>query len=280
MFLYPRCMTKCYIEDWIVINPVILTKIAFWVITIATATLFLKRRKINSRNRLLFLVAGTIVFGFVYGQLSPLNPNPMSIFINLLLNLKGLPVPVPIQLSLVMLIIMLVFVTASNRSICGWGCQLGLIQDALYRVPAPKFNVSKKVTLWTRVLFFCVFAGLLFFSGLNILGLMDPFGVFQLSLSSISGLTITGVVLVSMMFYRPWCRFLCPFGLVGLVAEQFSFYRPRINRDECVNCMQCVKACPTGAMQDFYEENRFHNDCYACGECIQACKINVLNWSN
>ncbi len=260
-------------------NPILLIKLALWVITIATSTLLLKRRKITSRIRLLFLIAGIIVFGFVFGRLSTLNPNPMSLLGNVVLNLKGAPVPVPLQLSLVMLTVMLVFVVVSNRSICGWGCQLGLLQDTLYHIPSGKVNVPKKVTLWTRVLFFSLFVVLLFFSGLNILGLLDPFGVFQLSLTAISGLTLSGIVLSSVVFYRPWCRFFCPFGLAGLVAEQFSFYRPRVNRDACIDCMQCVKACPTGAMGDFYEENRFHNDCYACGECIQACKVNALTWS-
>jgi len=260
------------------VNLITLSKVALWTITIVASTILLKGKKITSRNRFGFLIIGTIIFGFIYGQLSPLNPNPMSLLNNLLLNLKGIPLPVPIQLSGLMLLLMLVFVVISNKSICGWGCQLGLLQDALYRVPTPKFNVSKKVTAITRILFFTVFMALLFYSGMNILGLMDPFGLFQLSLTTISGLTLLSVTLASIVFYRPWCRFLCPFGLTGLVVEQFSLFRPRINRDKCVNCMQCVEACPTGAMKDFFDENSFHNDCFACGACIQACKFNALNW--
>lgn len=260
-------------------DPILLTKLALWIITISASTWLLAKGKINKKNRLLFLIAGTIIFGFVYGQLSPLNPNPMSMVINLILNLKGLPVPVPLQLSIVMLAVMLLMVVASNRSICGWGCQLGLLQDALYRVPVKKWNVSKQVTLWTRLVFFIGFTGLVFLKGLNILGLLNPFGVFQLNLTLISGILFLLIVIASTFFYRPWCRFLCPFGLVGLFAEQFSVYHPRINEDKCVNCMQCVKACPTEAMKDFYEKNQFHNDCYACGACIEACKVDALKWA-
>ena len=272
-------MIKCHItRDASMVNLITLSKIALWTITIVASTILLKGKKITSRNRFGFLIIGTIIFGFIYGQLSPLNPNPMSLLNNLLLNLKGVPLPVPIQLSGLMLLLMLVFVVISNKSICGWGCQLGLLQDALYRVPTPKFNVSKKVTAITRILFFTTFMALLFYSGMNILGLMDPFGLFQLSLTTISGLTLLSVTLASIVFYRPWCRFLCPFGLTGLVVEQFSLFRPRVDRDKCVNCMQCVEACPTGAMKDFFDENSFHNDCFACGACIQACKFNALNW--
>jgi len=278
-YIFLSCMIKCHItRDASMVNLITLSKVALWTITIVASTILLKGKKITSRNRFGFLIIGTIIFGFIYGQLSPLNPNPMSLLNNLLLNLKGVPLPVPIQLSGLMLLLMLVFVVISNKSICGWGCQLGLLQDALYRVPTPKFNVSKKVTAITRILFFTVFTALLFYSGMNILGLMDPFGLFQLSLTTISGLTLLSVTLASIVFYRPWCRFLCPFGLTGLVVEQFSLFRPRINRDKCVNCMQCVETCPTGAMKDFFDKNSFHNDCFACGACIQACKFNALNW--
>jgi polyferredoxin len=175
---------------------------------------------------------------------------------------------------------MLILVVASNRSICGWGCQLGLLQDALYRLPSKKVNTSRHKTLWTRVLFFIGFIGLLFLNGLNILGVLNPFAIFQLNITLINGVVLLGIALGSVFFYRPWCRFLCPFGLVGLVAEQFSVFHPRINDEKCVNCMQCVKACPTGAMRDFYEKNQFHNDCYACGACIEACKVGAIKWKN
>lgn len=260
-------------------NPVLLTKLALWLATITIATWLLKKRKINKENRLWFLITGTLVFGFIYGQLTPLNPNPMSMVTNLILSIKGLPIPVPLQLSVLLLAGMLLLVIASNRSICGWGCQLGLLQDALHRIPSMKVNVSKKVTLWTRVVFIIVFIGLLFFNGMNILGVLDPFGVFQLNLTLISGAVFLGIAVASVFFYRPWCRVFCPFGLVGLFAEQFSLYRPRINEDACVDCMQCTRACPTGAMKDFYEKNRFHNDCYACGACLESCKVNALKWS-
>jgi len=260
-------------------NPILLTKLALWIITTGITTWLLAERRINNKNRLLFLIAGTIVFGFIYSHLSPLNPNPMSMVTNLLLNSRGLPVPVPLQLSLIMLLLMLLLVIASNRSICGWGCQLGLLQDALHRIPSRKFNVPKQTTFWTRLMFFIGIIGLLFLNDMNILGFLDPFSVFHLNLTVINGLVVLGVALGSVFFYRPWCRFLCPFGLLGLVAEQVSFLRPRIDEGKCVNCMLCVEACPTGAMKDFYEKNQFHNDCYTCGACIEACKVEAIKWS-
>ena len=260
------------------INPVLLSKLVLWTVSIIAATYLLKSKKLGVKTRLALLLVGTLVFGFVYGQLSPLNPNPMTMVTNILLNLGGFQVQVPLQLSVIMLALMLVFTVVSNRSICGWGCQLGLLQDALYHLPAPKFNVSRKVTLVTRIIFLAFIVVLLFVMGLNIIGVIDPFKVFQLNLTLVSGVVVLGVLLGSVFFYRPWCRFLCPFGLVGLAAEQFSLYRPRVDGEKCVGCMQCVKACPTGAMKDFYDGEGLHNDCYACGRCVQACKVDALGW--
>ncbi len=261
-------------------NIILPIKLGLWIITITVATWLLKEGKLTKKKRLWFLIAGTLLFGFIYGQLiTRLNPNPMGITTNLILNIKGIPIPVSIQNSILMLTLMLILVIASNRSICGWGCQLGLLQDALYHAPSKKVNTSKNVTLWTRVVFFVAFVGLLFLYGFNIIGVLDPFRVFQLDLTIISGLMFLGVAVSSIFFYRPWCRFLCPFGLVGLIAEQFSFYRPRVNEGKCVNCLQCVEACPTGAMKDFYEKKQFSNDCYACGACIEACKFDAVNWT-
>jgi polyferredoxin len=226
------------------------------------------------------MIVGIIFFGFVYSQLSPLNPNPISIIVNFFANITGAYVPVPFNLSILMLLGMILLVIVSNRIICGWGCQLGLLQDSLYRISqSKKLNTSKYVTLWTRVGFFLLFLGLLFFRDLNLLSLLDPFSIFKLSLSTASGILIIGIITSSVFFYRPWCRFFCPFGLAGLVVEQWSLYRPRIDEESCSDCMQCVKACPSGAMQGFYFEEEFHNDCFACGECIDSCKVGALSWS-
>ena len=88
-----------------------------------------------------------------------------------------------------------------------------------------------------------------------------------------------GVLVVSLFIYRPWCRFLCPFGLVGWLVEQISLFRPRIDREECKECQLCVKACPSRAMADIYAGKKTHADCFACGACIQACPQNdALGW--
>jgi len=260
------------------IDPIIISKLALWVLTITAATTLLRRKLMTGRTRTIMLVAGVLVFGFLYGQLSPLNPNPMTSIGNLILSVIGMPVTVPLTMMVVLVVLLLGLTIVSNRSICGWGCQLGLLQDLLYRAPVPKREVSLRVSLVTRTVFLVTLVAGALVWGVNLLGVINPFGVFQMQLSLVSGAVLLIIVGSSLVVYRPWCRLFCPFGLAGWAAEQFSLLKPTVDREACTGCQACVKACPSGAMENFYGDDKVHTDCFACGACIEACKFDALDW--
>jgi len=110
------------------INPLLISKFILWIAVIVAATLLLRRRKVTSKLRLVFLIGGVLLFGLVYGLLTQggLNPNPVFSVRNLL---TAVLVKHQLLLPIVaMLVILLLAVFVSNKSICGWGCQLGLLQ--------------------------------------------------------------------------------------------------------------------------------------------------------
>ncbi len=265
--------------DQMSLNPLILVKFVLWIATIVAATLLLRRRKVSAKVRLAFLVGGVVVFGFLFGLLIPsgLNPNPVASLRTLLsstLVRQQLVIPVAIMLTL-----LLVAVWVSNKSICGWACQLGLLQDLLYRAPLPKWKPPFWLANGVRILALLGLVGGLLVSGLDWIGVIDPFQLFSFNFTwAIAGFSFL-VLVASLFIYRPWCRFLCPFGLVGWLVEQVSLLRPRIDRDLCKKCKLCVKACPSGAMADFYADAKIHADCFACGACIAACpQRGALEW--
>ena len=261
------------------VNPLILTKFVLWVAIAVAATVLVTRRKMTARTRLLFVIAGTLILGFAYGALLAPAPNP-----NPVASLRSFMQGLLVQHKLVgpialMLVILLVLTWVSNKAICGYGCQLGLLQDLLHRVPLPKWQPPFWVSNTIRIIAFVGLMGSLIASGLDWIGLIDPFRLFQFDLTLPVALASGAVLAASLVTYRPWCRFLCPFGLVGWIVEQVSRFRPRINRDACKGCKACVRACPSGAMRDFYAGARIHADCFACGACIEACKMEgALQW--
>lgn len=273
------------------ISPLVLAKFLLWLGVVAVATALLSRRRVTARVRLTFLAGGTLVFGFLFGLLTQaggLDPNPVFSVRSLMRSLLGAQAGA-LQMAgraqqLVapvagMLLVLLGLVWASNKSLCGWGCPLGLLQDLLYRLRLPKWRPSFRLSNSVRLVAFGALVVGLAVAGLDWIGWIDPFQIFGLHLSAAIGV-FAGLLLVASIFvYRPWCQFLCPFGLLGWVVEQFSLLRPRIDRQLCRKCQLCVKACPTSAMADFYAGSKLHADCFACGACLMACpREGALRW--
>lgn len=260
-------------------NLLLLIKLLLWVATVAFATYLLQRRKVSTRVRFLMLAAGVLVFGVIYGFLVQGGPNPSPV-----LSLRGVLSSAVVKHTVVlpllgMLIALLVIGIVSNKSLCGWGCQLGLLQDLLFRVPTPKWKPPFWLSNSVRILAFATLIGGMAWATFDWIAPVDPFLLFS-SKWVISALLFVGVLLLASLFiYRPWCQFLCPFGLVSWVLEQVSILRPRVDHDECLGCKNCVSACPTGAMAAFYEDKKVHADCFSCGACIAACpRDKALMW--
>jgi polyferredoxin len=260
-------------------NPLILVKFILWIAAIAVAAILLRRRKVSPGVRLAFLVGGILVFGFFFGALIPggNNPNPVASLRALLTSALVRRQIVPP--AAVLLVVLLATVWVSNKSICGWGCQLGLLQGLLHRVRLPKWKPPFWLANSVRILAFVALIGGLLAAGLDWIGVLDPFRIFQFNLTLWVGVFSVVVLASSLFIYRPWCQFLCPFGLVGWLVEQVSLLRPRIDQEACLHCKRCVKACPTQAMADLYAGKRLHADCFACGACIEACpREDALGW--
>jgi polyferredoxin len=252
------------------------------------ATLLLRRRRVTRKVRLAFLIGGVLFFGFLFGQIATeqLDPSPVDFLRNLLHLITG-----PQQSMLlasrqttalsgvVMLVVLLAVVWASNKIICGWACQLGLLQDLLHHIPLPRWRPPFWLTNTIRGV---AFAGLLLgllVAGMDWIGWINPFQIFRIEFTWAIGIFAALLLIASLFIYRPWCQFLCPFGFVSWLVEQFSLLRPRINWKVCKKCQLCVKACPTRAMADFYSGRKLHADCFACGACLAACpQKDALRW--
>jgi len=260
-------------------SPLLLIKLILWIAVVVSATRLLQKRKVSSKLRFFMLAAGVIVFGVIYAFIvqGGVNPSPV-------LSLRGVLSSILVKHTIAppllgMLIVLLVMGIVSNKSLCGWGCQLGLLQDLLFRVPTPKWKPPFWLSNSVRSIAFIALVGGMAWATFDWIAHVDPFLLFSSKWVTPALLFVGAILLASLFIYRPWCQFLCPFGLVSWVLEQVSILRPRIDHDKCLGCKNCVDACPTGAMADFYEDKKIHADCFSCGACIAACpRDEALMW--
>ena len=56
------------------------------------------------------------------------------------------------------------------------------------------------------------------------------------------------VVVLSLLFYRPFCKWLCPLGAFYALFNRVSLTGMQVDAHKCVHCGRCEKACPTGAV--------------------------------
>jgi ferredoxin len=89
-------------------------------------------------------------------------------------------------------------------------------------------------------------------------------------------LFVAGILLLSAVARRFWCRFVCPLGaLFGLVGR-FAIFDFR--QEGCKTCPRCQKRCPTGAIATPKPEDFKPSECIRCFNCLDACHISVRDF--
>lgn len=262
----------------------ILLKFLLWFVWLAAAFRLLKQGKITQNNRSWLLLIPVAVFGVLLGS----DPSPMGTVKDAIVLFVTKGVFFPPRLIAFTVFTMLVIV--ANKLICAWGCQLGTLQDLLFRIMQERgstWPLLKKrripfvVSNALRIVFFIAFTSIALLWGLDIVELIDPFKIFKPKALGILGGLFTGTILIlSLVVYRPWCHLFCPFGLTGWIAERFSVFRIRVNRDTCTDCRACTKSCPTSVMKSILDQEKAIPDCFSCGACIEACPTNSICFGN
>jgi polyferredoxin/ferredoxin len=82
-------------------------------------------------------------------------------------------------------------------------------------------------------------------------------------------LIFTGILVVSFVRYRFWCRILCPLGALYGVIARFGLFR--INQNTaCTSCRICTFTCHGGADPEVQGKWR-PSECFVCGNCSAKC---------
>ena len=198
-----------------------------------------------------------------------------------------------------MLGIIMLYGVIFARTICGFLCPIGLLQELLYKVKTPKIKKSKV----TYVLTFLKWAILIVFVvalpiGFGMNGYANPgfckyfcpagtFGggfILLINPSNANLFEMLGplftrktsllivFIVMCMFMYRFFCRFFCPLGLIYGLFNRFSLLGVTVNKSKCTDCGLCVNSCKMDVRKVGDME------CIQCGECISVCPENAIIW--
>ena len=187
-----------------------------------------------------------------------------------------------------------------GRFICGFLCPFGWFQELLHKIPTRKLS-TKRLKPLTYIKYAVLLLAVVLLPALiaNDVGMGDPFfckylcpqGVLEgaIPLAAVNsgirsalgalfswklGILIT-VIVLSVLFYRPFCKWLCPLGAFYALMNRVSLFGMKVDKHKCVSCGRCAKACK---MDVDVTKNPDHTECIRCGMCIRACPTKAVSF--
>ena len=186
-----------------------------------------------------------------------------------------------------------------GRTICGFLCPFGLVQDLLYKIKTPKLGKSRftKILSYLKyvilvllvVVFpliymlrdvplpsFCKYicpAGTLG-GAMGLLANAVNDGMFSMlgSLFTWKFAVLVVIIVACIFIYRAFCRFLCPLGALYGLFNRFSFLGITLERPKCTDCGRCITVCK----MDITSVGDM--ECISCGECISECPTQAIRY--
>jgi ferredoxin len=144
----------------------------------------------------------------------------------------------------------LVFSLFFGRVFCAAVCPLGAVQDVFILRPV-RLPQWLKHSLWLLPVLYLGATLIYTAAGSRFLTCrFDPFvGFFRLS--GPAHMLITGAILIVLGVFvaRPYCRFLCPYGVLLRGASRLAWKHLTITPEECVDCRLCRDSCPFDAIR-------------------------------
>ena len=195
--------------------------------------------------------------------------------------------------------ILLLFGTMLGRTICGWLCPFGLIQEILHKIPTPKIRKSRitRMLSWLKYGILAVFVmAIPLWYGLRydlplpgFCKYICPAGTLEGAVGHLAnpantamydmlGLVFTrkwivllAVFLACVFCYRSFCRFICPLGAIYGLFNRFSIVGVKVDRERCNGCGLCAQRCGMDV------RCAGDHECISCGRCVDTCSRGAIS---
>jgi NosR/NirI family transcriptional regulator, nitrous oxide reductase regulator len=207
-----------------------------------TAWLALRRR---SRSGIIWMSVFTLAYFGFYRQGCICSVGSVQ---NVSLALFNSDYAMPLS-ALLFFIVPLLFALLFGRVFCAGVCPLGAIQELTGFRPV-RIHKSVESVLSAIPFIYLGLAVLFAATGSQfIICRYDPFvGIFRLD-APYTMIIFGSLLLVTGIFVnRPYCRYLCPYGVLQNIFSRFSGKHLTITPAECTNCRLCEESCPYDAI--------------------------------
>ena len=187
-----------------------------------------------------------------------------------------------------------------GRFICGFLCPFGWFQELLHKIPGKKLSARKlKPLTFIKYGVLVIMVILLPALVANDVGMGEPFfckylcpqgvleGALPLAVAD-EGIraalgvlfswklaVLLSVIVLSVLFYRPFCKWLCPLGAFYALLNKVSLIGMKVDGQKCVSCGKCAKACK---MDVDVTKTPDHTECIRCGMCVKACPVEAVSF--
>lgn len=197
--------------------------------------------------------------------------------------------------------IILLYSIILGRTICGFLCPVGLIQELLYKIKTPKLKKSKVTRIlsyfkYILLLILVIILPLIYALKANNIPLpafckyICPAGTLEgtiLLLSNPNNNSFFGMlgvlftwkftllvifIIASIFIFRFFCRFFCPLGALYGLFNKISILGVKVDKTKCNSCQACVTHCK----MDIKEVG--DHECIQCGECRKVCPCKAIDW--
>ena len=228
------------------------------------------------------LLVALAACGFALGK----SPNPMEGAVKVFKSMVGLYPSVWEKVAA--LGFFLVLAVIGNKLVCGWACPFGALQELLYSLPLFKRIKRRKVPFLLsnaiRATLFVVMLLLLFGvvggrKGFVLYHSMNPFNLFSLDFDEpLIPITILTASVLALLVYRPFCQFICPFGLISWLAERISL--ARADRHKPLQRVRRASGRAPWTQPSHRVAGRLlAADCYSCARCLNVCPHDAISYS-